>query len=171
MASVASAIVPSGRMARMFAERLLVGVEPGTFARKPAGIDTNHPSFILGHLSLYPRKVMELVGAGDRAPGVPAGFEAVYAAGCTCLHDERGEIYPPMDTVVGYFFAATDAAIAAVEQAPDEWLLRAHSAGGRAATVLTTIGAAVGFYLGAHAMMHLGQFSAWRRCWGMPAAF
>ena len=33
-----------------------------------------------------------------------------------------------------------------------------------------TKGAALGFYVGGHFMMHMGQLSAWRRAMGMGAA-
>ena len=41
---------------------------------------------------------------------------------------------------------------------------------GRMRELFPTNGGALGFYVGGHVMMHIGQLSAWRRAMGLEAA-
>ncbi len=69
-------IADAAAMGPRYAKRLVHGIPSKRFARfaAPAGecIVANHPAFIMGHLCLYPIKVVELLG-GDTRPGDPAG--------------------------------------------------------------------------------------------------
>ena len=61
-----SIIAESASVGLLYAQRLLKGIPEDRAARNatPGGtqIVSNHPTFIIGHLCLYPLKVLELLG-------------------------------------------------------------------------------------------------------------
>lgn len=174
MGQIGQMIAASASRTPLYAERLIKDISPAAFARlaRPGGVvvQSNHPAFILGHLSLYPALVLSQLGrpAGDAAP--PPSYEPLFKAGATCQDDPDGRIYPAMSELVPFFFRSTQVAMNAVAEASDEQLLAPNPAEGRSRELCPTIGAVIGFYLNGHAMSHLGQLSAWRRMMGLPAA-
>jgi len=166
--SPADLIIPSITITKGLYQRYLDGVTPGKFARKPEGVDTNHPAFMLGHLALYPAMVLDSLGQPG-VPTLPEDQAPLFEMGAECKDDPEGAIYPPMDDIVAVFNASLDGAAAALPKVdPDAWTQsppEARSFGG----VMTSMAALANFILVAHPMMHAGQFSAWRRCMGMPA--
>lgn len=173
MSQLGAMIVAPARLGIRYAERLLVGISPQSAARypRPGGetIVTNHASFVLGHLALYPGKLLALLGqpAGDAA--CPAEWVALFEAGAECQDDAAGTVYPGLATLREKFYAGYHVAFTAVAAAPDELLLQPHPDEARREN-FPTLGATAGFYLGGHVMTHLGQLSAWRRAMGLPAA-
>ncbi len=162
------------RLARGYAERLLAGVTPAMAARKPRNaeggmIDTNHPVFVLGHLSLYPGRLLTLIGADASAAKTPDAWEALFKAGAPCHDDPTGAIYPALAEVSERFYSGTDAALAVLEGVRDDVLARVnpHEA---MRSRFPRVGDAVNFMASGHVMMHLGQVSAWRRCMGLGSA-
>lgn len=174
MQGIGSMLAGSGRLALAYAERLLSGVSPemfGRFARVGGQvIRSNHPAFVFGHLALYPPRILELVGQPAVSVSVPPHYESLFKAGCECQDDVDGTIYPPMDDLTARFFEGYRAACAAVEACADEVFRRPNPAQGRMRELFPALGGAIGFYLGGHVQNHLGQFSAWRRAMGLPAA-
>lgn len=157
-----------------YAERLLKEVTPEIFARFafPGGIkvESNHPAFVYGHLSLYPSRIIEQLG-GDPSPiAAPASFTSVFSKDAVCLDDPAGEIYPAMEQVVEIFFQGYRAVLPVLRETDDSVFLRPNPMGGRMAELFATLGSMHGFYVGGHMMMHLGQISAWRRMQGLGPA-
>lgn len=177
MAMLHDVLTAAGKFSRGYSQMLLRGITPEIFARKPrfettAGtkvIDTNHPAFVFGHLSLYPARMLAMLGA-DAAPAQPpAGWTELFTAGAECRDDPAGTIYPAMETVTGHFLRTHDLAVEHIRSIPEEMLSR-ENPNERSRDRFPTIGAAVNFYVGGHVMVHLGQISAWRRCFGLPSA-
>jgi hypothetical protein len=174
MLSIGPIIAASGDLSIAYAERLLIGVTPETFARlaRPGGvtIQSNHAAWVLGHLSLYPARIMATLGQPGGATTYPERYESLFKNGTDCQDDPNGALYPRMDELTGFFFRAYKAAVATVNSTVDEVFLKLNPAEGRMRELFPTVGAAVNFYLGGHMQNHLGQFSAWRRAMGLPAA-
>ncbi|MEY3458247.1 MAG: hypothetical protein RL215_1404 [Planctomycetota bacterium] len=155
-----------------YTERLLKDVTPAQFARfaAPGGqsIDSNHPAFVLGHLSLYaPRIIADL---GQTPPAVPDSFQQVFSKDAKCVDDPQGSVYPSLDAVRDYYFNGYRAASAALRSAPDSAFQKPNPNPGRLAELFPSLGSMHAFYCGGHMMMHLGQVSAWRRMMGLGAA-
>src|SRR5262245_5409441 len=100
MSHVGPIIAASGRLGLMTAERLLNGITPESFARlaRPGGqvIQSNHPAFVFGHLSLYPTRIMTALKLPPGATAYPARFDSIFKSGSHCHDDPDGTIYPPM---------------------------------------------------------------------------
>lgn len=176
MGHYAGVIAEAARKARGLTEKLMVGVKPETAARKPrfettrgvVVIDTNHPTFILGHLAIYPARALALVGLDASRCRVPETYEPLYKAGAECKDDPEGRIYPSWDEVSHTYLNVTDAAVEALSHLDSSVLLREMPEERR--NFLPRVGEAVNFYMNSHVMLHLGQFSAWRRCMGLASA-
>jgi len=173
MRHIAASILPAARLVRGYAETLIKGIPAANAAAKPRGqsgpVDTNHPVFVFGHLSLYPARALTMIGIDPSIAAVPASWEPLFKAGAPCLDDPAGSKYPSLAEVMVAFFRGTDALIAAVAETDDVVFLKPNP-NEAARERFPTIGAAVNFYLVGHPMMHAGQVSAWRRCMGLPSA-
>ncbi|MFV0442252.1 MAG: DinB family protein [Planctomycetaceae bacterium] len=172
--SLGNIIADSLQLSLNYAERLLKEVSAEQFARlaAPGGqvVQSNHPAFVYGHLSLYGSRIVEQLG-GDAAPLAPsAQILTRCSEDAQCQDDPQGSIYPPMSEITTAFFNGYKAAMTTLRAAPDEALQSPNPAGGRMAELFPTIGSVQTFYCGGHIMMHLGQISAWRRMQGLPPA-
>lgn len=172
--SLGNSIADSLELSLGYTDRLMAGITPDTFGRfaAPSGqpIDSNHPAFVLGHLSLYaPRIISQLGRNDDLAVAVPDGFEAVFSKDAKCVDDPDGSIYPAMDQVVALYKTGYANALQAMRAASDDTLQQPNPTETMAAK-FPTLGSMHGFYVGGHMMMHLGQLSAWRRMAGLGAA-
>lgn len=166
-------IAASARLGIGYADRLMTGLTQENYARfATAGdrpIESNHPCFILGHLSLYPCRVVEQLG-GDASSIVPTeAFDKLFNKDAKCVDDAGGDLYPSLESVVEAFRGAHDLAISTLEQTPNDAFDAENPNEGMRAK-FPTIAAMHGFYLGGHLMIHMGQLSAWRRAMGMAAA-
>lgn len=176
MGQFAEMILAGAKRTRGFAERILVGITPQTFARKPrfekqgkpVVIETNHPAWVYGHLSLYPVNVLAMLGLDTSKVAPPAAFEALFKDGTQCQDDPDGKIYPAMETVTAAYFRGYDKAFETIA-ALDDAALAAQSEEKFRAN-FPQVGGRVNFMLNNHVMMHMGQVSAWRRCMGLPPA-
>lgn len=172
MGHIADIILASANRCQAYSEGMRKDVRADQFARlatsNGAPVQSNHPAFVFGHLSIYPTRIVALLGG---APVVnPPKFDDLFSNGKPCLDDPSGSIYPAMDIIVGHYTLATDAAIKAVAGASDAELTKANPAEGRMRELFPTTGALTNFLLGAHQMSHLGQVSAWRRFMGLGSA-
>lgn len=172
--SLGNTIADSLGLTLGYAERLQSGLTPERFARfaAPGGqvVESNHPAFIFGHLSLYAPRIVEQLG-GDAAAIKPAGkFIEVFSKDAKCTDDPDGTIYPAMQEVIEAFTTGYQQAVEALRAADDALLQQPNPLGGRMTELFPTLGSMHGFYVGGHAMMHLGQLSAWRRMEGLPPA-
>ena len=174
MKRVGSIIAAGAKVGLSYAERLLAGVTPETYARlaSPGGVvvKSNHAAFVLGHLSLYPSRIMQFLKMPAGVTAFPPHHAPLFTAGAECQDDADGKIYPPLAELRTQFFEGYEAAIAAVEAAEDEAFDGPNPIEGRSRAMFPTIGAAINFYLMGHVLMHLGQLSAWRRGLGLPPA-
>lgn len=190
-------LLAAARRSVEYGKRLLSGIEPAAFARLPRvgmlaanadaasraaalacpAVQTNHPAFVYGHLSLYPAIVLRTCSiAGSVLPALPAwqssnggDYASLFGRGAPCVDDPAGTIYPPMHTIVRAYAEGFDAVFAALETLPPEALSRPNADSARSAT-FTTVGFALFFLLSNHTATHLGQVSAWRRIAGLGPA-
>jgi len=150
-------------------EMLLKDIPDERFARLPVGkdgaINTNHPSFVLGHLALYPPRLIALA-QGEEPPAFEPEFNAVFAAGVECKDDPDGSIYPPRAAVFERFNAGYKSLMDVLRAMPDE---RVGEPIGdeRWRERFPTVGSALSFVSAVHIAYHLGQLSAWRRAEGL----
>lgn len=174
METIGSYIVPGAKLGMGYAERLLDGVTQDTCARfaRPGGFEvrSNHPAFILGHLSLYPARVLQCLKLPAGPTSCPPHYESLFKAGVECQDDAQAKIYPPLQELRSLFFDSYQAAVDAVATAEDDAFGAPNPAEGRLRDLLPTVGAVISFYLIGHVQVHLGQFSSWRRGMGLPPA-
>jgi hypothetical protein len=170
--SLGNVIADSLQLSLGYAERLLKDVPAARAARfaAPGGtvVESNHPAFIYGHLSLYAPKILRQIG--HPALAVPEGYDLRFSKDATCVDDVDGDLYPPFDEVVAFFVEGHRMTTAALRSTPDATFAQANPAEGRMRDLFPTIGSVQAFYCGGHMMMHLGQMSAWRRMEGLGAA-
>lgn len=174
MGQYGAMIAASGSLALVYSERLMAGLTQQNYARfaRPGGVElrSNHPAFILGHLCIYPQRILQQLGLVTDAAKVPAAYEPLFKNGVECQDDPQGKIYPPLDEIQGNYFKGYRAAINAVAEASDQKLLELNPLEGRMRELFPTLGAAFTFYLAGHTQSHLGQLSAWRRAQGLAPA-
>lgn len=170
--SLGNVIADSLQLSLGYAERLLKNVPADRAARfaAPGGVvvESNHPTFIYGHLSLYAPKILRLIG--HPAPQVPDGFDLVFSKDAKCVDDVDGDLYPALDDVMAFFLEGHRMTMGALRSTADAAFEQPNPAEGRMKELFPTIGSAQAFYCGGHMMMHLGQLSAWRRMEGLGAA-
>ena len=151
------------------AERLCAGIPGDRFARIPEGVHTNHPAFALSHLLIYPdRSIFAMLGSPELARPYER-YAEIANAGVELRDDPDGSIYPPKDELLAALVDRYGAAGAAAAATPAEVFER-ENPNERMRERFPTIGSAVVFLLGAHAMLHLGQISAFRRIIGLGSA-
>ena len=173
MPNIGPMIAASARLGLGYAERLLKDVTPQQFARFAAigdtVIESNHPAFIYGHLSLYAPRVIEQVG-GDASKFLPSEeFNKLFSHEAKCVDDPDGSIYPPMDEVTTALLDGYRAAANALEIADDD-VFTVENPNEAMRAKFPTKGAMHAFYIGGHFMLHIGQMSAWRRAMGLGPA-
>ena len=168
--SIGNTIADSLQLCLSYGELLLKDVTPEMFGRFPTAagkpIETNHPAFIYGHLSLYAHVIMGDLGKSMDA--APAGFEENFSKDCTCQDDPDGNL-PDMETVTGHFFSAWKEVMEVLRATEDE-VFQKPNPSERMVSRFPTLGSVQNFYASGHNMMHLGQMSAWRRMAGLGSA-
>lgn len=171
--SLGNTIADSLALSIGYTKRLMTGIEADHFARfaTPGGqtIESNHPAFILGHLSLYAPRIINELGRSDLAVAIPDGFEAVFSKDAQCADDPDGSVYPAMSAVTELYETGYANATTALREVADD-VLQQPNPNERMTDKFPTIGSMHGFYVGGHMMMHLGQLSAWRRMQGLGSA-
>lgn len=157
-----------------YAERLLQGVEATHFARlaAPGGhlVASNHGAFLYGHLALYGPRIVGELGGDAASIACPEPFARLFSKDAVCQDDPAGTLYPPMERIVDCFFRGYRTAVDTLRGAEDRLLDQANPRGGPMAERFPTLGSMHAFYAGGHLMLHMGQMSAWRRMWDLPAA-
>jgi hypothetical protein len=174
MGQFAQQIVRVAGPSMWIAQQMLKDVKPETFARKPAiggkVVDANHPAFVYGHLATYPSGALQMLGLDPKPAAVPPAYAELFSAGKECRDDPSGVIYPPMKEITDHFFRAYGALVEALKTIPDEKLYEPNPREGRMKEMFPEIGGMMMFLLASHPMMHLGQVSTWRRCFGLGSA-
>ncbi len=163
----------SAKQALAYSEKLLVGISREQFARFACCggkvIESNHPSFILGHLSIYGPRILSEIQASTNGLVVPDKFAAVYSKDAKCVDDPDSSIYPPMEEVVEFYFESYRITIEHIQTTSNEVFDQVNP-NTAAVKRFPTMGSMHAFYLSGHLMMHLGQLSAWRRAAGLSPA-
>jgi len=160
-----------------YAQESAKGISDAQFARLPQGshgaIDTNHPAFIFGHLSVYPEMLMGLIGVeGATGMNSPDDFKTLFLHGNPCRDDPDGSIYPSKEVIMSHFFKTYKAGYAAIAEQTDDFLAQAmDKSENEFVSGFPSRGALSAFMLGAHPFLHIGQLSAWRRCMGLGPIF
>ena len=158
------------------ADALAQGIDPKLAASMPSidgkVVNCNHPTFVIGHLAIYPQKIMKALGAAPGDAAVPAKYDELFEAGVECQHDPDNTIYPAFEEVMDHFKRAHKAVHDHIATLDDESLNAAITGEGneRAAEFFGTTDAMALFMLHDHYMFHLGQLSTWRRCFGLGSA-
>ncbi|MEO1999343.1 MAG: DinB family protein [Planctomycetaceae bacterium] len=172
--SLGNVIADSLSLGLGYAEGLLAGVTDDNFAALANTgrtlIQSNHPAFIYGHLSLYAPQVVAHLGGDVSVVPTPDGFGSLFSKDATCQEDRDRKIYPAMDEVTTFFFDGYRAAADTLRSVDDSVLQQANPSGGGMAERFPTLGSLLNFYVGGHLMMHMGQMSAWRRMSGLGPA-
>jgi hypothetical protein len=174
MPNLGETIVRPGHLALRYTEMLLKDITPATFARKPQLegriIEINHPAFTLGHLALYPARMLEMCGLDSTPAAAPADWADLFSAGKECRDDPDGTIYPAMSQITDRYFSAYRHLLEVLGGISDEVLLRANQGEGRMKEMFPQMSGLANFMVAPHMMSHLGQLSAWRRCFGLGSA-
>lgn len=173
MSAFAKSIQHAGKVCLGYADAVLAGIEPAQFARLAhvAGetIHSNHPAFVFGHLSIYPARMLSMLGRDPSPCANPEGFEEIFSAQAECRDDPNGTIYPDHEIIVSHFKHAYANVLPVLGELTDKELEAPNPVQPMAAR-LPTIGLAAMFLVGPHIMVHLGQVSAWRRMMGLGSA-
>lgn len=170
MGQFADSMIAPLKMGLGLSELLIKDVKPEFFARLPSvggvQIKANHAAFNFGHLAIYPARWLAAVELDGAHLAAPAGFEELFSAGKECRDDPAGTVYPAMGVVMEAFFKGHRGAMEAIKGVDDSVFAKPNP---REASRdrFPTVGAAMIFYTSAHIMMHLGQISTWRRCFGL----
>lgn len=167
MSLTTDVILIPAKLAFGFAKQLLKDIRPDQFARLARGVQSNHPAWAFGHLSIYPDRALDLIGRTDLARH-DERFVSLFQSKAPCLDDPAGTIYPSMEEIVSRYTTRTEAILGVVPEISDATLNRTLT--DPMAERLPTVGSRLAFLLGAHTMVHLGQVSAWRRFMGLPSA-
>ena len=174
MGQIGNLVADAATVGIRHAKRILVSIPADRFARfaSPGGqaVHSNHPAFNVGHLTLYPLKVLELLGV-DKTPATPPPrYVELFSKDAQCVDDAEGQIYPSKDELLEVFFRTYDAAVLALRACEDDQLLAANPVDTPLKGICPTLGSMLAFYMTGHVMGHLGQLSTWRRMEGLPPA-
>jgi len=173
MNTIGPMIAASAKLGMNYANRLLKDVKPETFSSfaKPNGItvESNHPAFLYGHLSLYAPRIVTELGADASNIQPSERFTELFSKDAKCANDQAGDFHPSMEEILEAFRSGHEAAIQALEATEDQ-VFQHDNPNEAMRKLFPTIGAMHAFYVGGHLMMHMGQMSAWRRMMGLGAA-
>lgn len=173
MPVIGSMIADSARLALAYSDRLLKDVPDEAFARfarvDGSMIESNHPAFILGHLSLYPGRIVDDLGGDASAVKPTVDYMKLFSKDARCIDDPDGSFYPPPGELRTKFQAAHQAALDLLEKT-DDAVFAEENPNEAMRGKFRTKGSMHAFYMGGHLMTHMGQLSAWRRAMGLGAA-
>jgi hypothetical protein len=124
----------------------------------------NHAAFNIGHLAIYPNRILMLLGRNDLIVDNPR-YTELFAAGKPCV--EQDGRYPDKGEIVHEYIAGYRKALEILPTVTDELLAKPNPIEGRMRERFPLVGIAVNFLLNNHHMSHLGQVSAWRRAIGL----
>ncbi len=173
MPTIGPIIAASAKLGLSYAERLIADIKEEDFARLASFgdqiVESNHPAFVVGHLSIYPARILADLGI-ESGPIQPTPESlALFSPSAKCVDDPDRSIYPGKDQLVGTLLQNYATAIDSLEGSPDDAFVAANP-NEKMRSKLPTLGAMHAFYVGGHFMVHMGQVSAWRRMFAMAPA-
>lgn len=148
-------------------QALLNDVETSKAGCKPKGVDTNHPVFIYGHLSIYPDMVLGAIGREDLKDPKSEQWHEHFMHGKDCKDGCKD--YPTLAEVKAHWVERYETVINALADV-DESIFANECPFEGLRKRCATLGEMVNFMLVMHTSFHLGQMSTWRRCVGLGAA-
>ncbi len=159
MSSSNDMIVHALRDSMLLLKRFTDDLKPGEYLHRPTE-KSNCAAWLIGHLALTDRGVLERLGAKD-LPALPEGFQTRFSqeAGCPDA-TEFGDVARLMSV----FEQHRNALIAAVQRAPLEQLDKPME---KPHPMFGTLGELVNF-MALHTSMHAGQVTIIRRSLGRP---
>jgi len=149
-----------------YGELLVKDIPADKFSHMPYPT-LNHPAFIIGHLSIYPNRLLNMIGRTDLVKEKP-GYPELFQAGTPCM--QKDGCYPKKEEIVSHYVERYTAIATLLPTLEDEIFSSENPMEGRIKEMFPQVGLAFNFLLNNHHMMHLGQVSAWRRCVGMGSA-
>ena len=171
--STGSMIAASARLALVYHQRLAEGIPAESFASlaRVGGqtIDANHPAFIVGHLSIYPSRIVAELGGDASGIQPTAHYNELFSPSASCVDDPDRSIYPAKEELMGKLIEGYQAAIDSLEAA-DDAAFTVENSNEKMRGKFASVGAMHGFYVGGHFMLHMGQLSTWRRAMGLGSA-
>jgi uncharacterized damage-inducible protein DinB len=145
-----------------YGQQLVADIPDEQMAEQPAQ-GSNHPAWILGHLTAATDYGLEALGLPHAAP---ADWHTLFAPG-QVPSPERA-LYPSKEELVAAYEAAhRRLAAATAEHANAERLSRPNPIEGLR-PAMPTLADLLAHLLTTHEATHLGQLSAWRRQLGLP---
>lgn len=171
MNQIATMLTPPLKLLIGYAHGLVKDIDDKVFASKPSSktseiVNLNHPAFLMGHLGVYPEKILDLLGEDSSGVVAPEGFKELFLKGIACEHDPDRNIYPSKDVILANFNSGYEIIVEALSRASTARFDETNPYED-AIERFPTIGAFVSFLVSGHMAMHLGQISSWRRIMGM----
>ena len=164
---VASAICAASNALLALGKALLIDVETKAGNKKPDGVDTNHPVFIYGHLSIYPDFVLGAIGRDDLKDPKSEQWHDHFMHGKDCM--DCCDDYASLDEVRAFWVDRFETVINAVAEADPSVFEKENPMEGLRSRC-ATVGDLCNFMMVMHTSFHLGQMSTWRRCMGLGPA-
>ncbi len=132
------------------------------FAVKPFP-NVSHAAFNYGHLSIYPDRLLSMLGRDDLAKPNER-YAELFAAGKPCLDDPAA--YPAKDEILAEMNAKYESLIRPLMRV-DQSVLEQPNPNEKMRERFPTVGDLTFFLLGPHLMSHFGQVSTLRRAFGL----
>ncbi|MGP1310278.1 MAG: DinB family protein [Phycisphaerales bacterium] len=164
----AASVLPGAALSRAYADMVAQGIDDAKAGAMPEGVNTNHPTFVFGHLAIYPDRLFSMFGRADLAKP-DERYEALFSPHAACENDPKNAKYPPFNEVAARYRERTDAILDFLKNVDDAALAEPNP-NEQMRERFPTKGAQAAFMLQGHTMMHLGQVSAWRRMMGLGEA-
>ena len=159
MSSSSHMIVHALRDSMLMLKRFTEDLKPDEYLHRPTG-KANCAAWLIEHLALSDRSVLERLGAKDLPP-LPEGFQKRFSRDAGCPEAaEFGDVAQLMPV----FEQHRNALIAAVQRAPLELLDKPTE---KPHPMFSTLGELVNF-MALHACVHAGQITIIRRSLGRP---
>lgn len=166
-------IAASARLGVSYAERLLNDIPDdkfAAFARTADGlIESNHPAFVCGHLSLYAARIVSELGQDASSIEPSAEYTQLFSKDATCEDDLERKLYPAAAELRSKLIDGYTHVIESLEKSDDAVFLT-DNPNEPMRSKFPTLGSMHAFYVGGHFMIHMGQVSAWRRAVGFGPA-
>ena len=136
-------------------------VPAADMAAQPGGV-TNHPAWVVGHLTHSCELLAEVLGVPN---WLPRDWANRYGTGSVPVADAAA--YPPKDQALAALRDAQERVTAAVER-QDESALDTQFPDPLLRDVFPTVRHALTQVMVGHTAMHVGQLTVWRRAMRLP---